>query len=145
VSRAIILAVLCTACVGRYRGAQATHLEVRLVSESEAGTEVRRFFGEETLRVEDVVLLDATSVREAQLETFADESRHIVLYFDEAGTARLTEITRANSDRRLAFLVDGRVVIAPTIRGEIAGGEAHLTVAEGQDIDAVFDALTRTE
>ncbi|MBZ0118984.1 MAG: hypothetical protein K8H88_18455 [Sandaracinaceae bacterium] len=137
------IAILPAGCVGRYRAARVTTLEVRLVAEGESGTEARRFFGEEVLRVESEVLLDATLVREAQLESFPDDTRHIVLYFDEPGRARLTAITREHAGRRLAFLVDGRIVIAPSIRAEIADGVAHLTVAPGQDIEAVFDALTR--
>src|SRR4029079_11440723 len=90
----VALLVLNLCGVGTYRSGHATQLEVRLVAQGEGGTEMHRFFGDEVLRVEDTVLLSAAQVREAQLETFPDDTRHIVLYFDEAGTERLATITR---------------------------------------------------
>ncbi len=115
---------------------------MRLVAADGAeGEELPRWFSDETLRLERAAFVDASHVREVQLENRPDETRHIVLYLDPEGTTRLAEVTAANEGRRLAIVVDGRVVVAPTIRGAITEGEAHITV-DG-DIEQVFDALTR--
>ncbi len=135
--------VLCACGVGTYRVGRVTgELEMRLVAADGAeGEELPRWFSDETLRLERAAFVDASHVREVQLENRPDETRHIVLYLDPEGTTRLAEVTAANEGRRLAIVVDGRVVVAPTIRGAITEGEAHITV-DG-DIEQVFDALTR--
>lgn len=141
----LVLALAVGCGVGTYRTARVRgEMQMRLVADN-GGEPVLRWSSEETLALESPALLDASHVREAQLETFPDGSRHIVLYLTEEGAERLAEATRAYEGRRLAIVVGGRVVTAPTIRTPITEGEAHITV-DG-DIEAVFDALTgaRTE
>jgi hypothetical protein len=43
------------------------------------------------------------------------------------GSARFSELTRENTGRRLAILVDGKVVSAPVVRAEIAGGQGQIS------------------
>lgn len=127
--------------VGTYRAAHVTgEMQMRLVAEA-SGEPVGRWFSDEVLALEDAVFLDASHVREAHLENRPDGARHIVLYLRADGAERLAEATRTHEGRRLAIVVDGRVVAAPTIREPITTGEAHITV-DG-DIEQVFEALTR--
>lgn len=143
---ALLACALFAACgVGTYRTARVTgELEVRLVARSQSeGEEVARWFTGEVLRLEPRAFVDASHVREVHLEERPDGARHIVLYLDAVGTERLAEVTGAHRGRRLAIVVDGRVVVAPTIRTAITEGEAHLTVGPEGDIEQVFDALTR--
>lgn len=136
---ALMLAVGCG--VGTYRAGQVTgEMQMRLVAER-SGEPVGRWFSDEVLGLEEVVFLDASHVREAHLEERPDGARHIVLHLTADGADRLAEATRVHQGRRLAIVVDGRIVAAPTIREPITTGEAHITV-DG-DIDQVFDALTR--
>lgn len=44
----------------------------------------------------------------------------IALRFEPAGAERMRQATRAHLGRPLALLIDGRVVMAPTLRGEIS-------------------------
>ena len=43
------------------------------------------------------------------------------------GTGKLARLTRAHVGERLALVIDGKVVMTPTIRSEIAQGEVALT------------------
>ena len=135
---ALFLAVGCG--VGTYRAAQVTgEMQMRLVA-SEGGEPVTRWSSDEALGLEETIFLDASHVREAHLENLPDGDRHIVLYLTADGADRLAEATRENEGRRLAIVIDGRIVTAPTIREPITTGEAHIIVDE---IDEVFEALTR--
>lgn len=143
----LVLAPLALAAcgVGTYRAARVTgELEMRLVArEGEPGEERARWFSGETLPLEREAFVNASDVREVHLETLPDGSQHIVLYLDTDGAARLAEVTSANRGRRLAIVIDGRIVVAPTIRTAITGGEAHVTLGPEGDIERVFEALTR--
>lgn len=61
----------------------------------------------------------------------------------KAATA-FTELTRENVNRRLAIIVDGKVLSAPVIRGEIPGGHAQITgafsIAEATTLAAALEA-----
>lgn len=128
-----------------YRTGNAVgRFEVRLVATREAeGERAQRFFSDEELTLESRVLLRRRDVREVQLENRPDGERHIVLYLTGRGRRRLARATRENLHRRLAILVDGRVVMAPEILTEISEGIAHIRVGDG-DIEEVYEALTRT-
>lgn len=141
-----ILALALSACgVSTYRAARVTgQLEMRLVAaDGDQGEDVARWFSDEVVSLEEEAFVGSSDVREVHLESRPDDSRHIVIYLDTEGAARLAEVTAAHIGRRLAIVVDGRVVAAPTIRTAIAEGEAHLTVGPEGDIEQVFDALTR--
>jgi len=50
----------------------------------------------------------------------------ISLRFDEAGTEIFARVTRENTLHRIAIAVDGRIVCAPMINEEIAGGRVQI-------------------
>jgi hypothetical protein len=58
-----------------------------------------------------------------------------------AGQARVAAVTRANVGRRMALLVDGKVLWAPRIRAEITGGAGRIN---GRFTREEADALART-
>lgn len=49
--------------------------------------------------------------------------------FDADGAARFATMTEQNLGRRIAIVLDGRIVSAPVVRGVITGGEALITGA----------------
>jgi preprotein translocase subunit SecD len=51
----------------------------------------------------------------------------ISLTLTAEGTKTFAEITRKNVKRQLAMVSDGKVLSAPTIQTEIAGGKAVIT------------------
>src|SRR5688572_2056801 len=100
--------------------------EVRLVADrSDADAEALETTdaNEPTLQVERRVLLDASHVRAAQ----AQQAEHnpnewsVLLTFTAAGSATFERVTGENMSRRLAIVLDGKVLSAPTIRSRIRG------------------------
>lgn len=50
----------------------------------------------------------------------------LTLRLNREGAAKFARLTAANVGRRLAIVVDGRILIAPTIRGPITGGAVSI-------------------
>jgi len=71
-----------------------------------------------------------------------DRGRSVVdAIFDEAGAARLAEITAANIGRQLAVVTGNRVLMAPTIREAIGGGRLIIAGAFGDGEAFVLGGL----
>ncbi len=51
----------------------------------------------------------------------------VSLLFDDEGTGLFADLTRRNIGRRIAILIDGDVVTAPTVQVEIPNGQAVIT------------------
>jgi SecD/SecF fusion protein len=51
----------------------------------------------------------------------------VTFTFDPAGAARFGDVTRDNVGRRLAIIVDGKVMSAPVIREPILGGRGQIS------------------
>lgn len=74
------------------------------------------------LRLVRDVVLDGSGIDRAQADRDMTLGQWTVsVTFTEAGSQRLFEVTRDNIDRRLAMVVDGQIVTAPTIRSPIRG------------------------
>ena len=78
--------------------------------------------GEAELRLVRDVVLDGSGIDRAQADREMTLGQWTVsVTFTEAGSQRLFEVTRDNIDRRLAMVVDGEIITAPTIRDPIRG------------------------
>ena len=49
------------------------------------------------------------------------------IMFDETGRTRFAELTRTNIDRQIAVLLDGKLLMAPSVREPITGGKCEIT------------------
>jgi preprotein translocase subunit SecD len=102
-------------------------VQFRLVAgEDDRDAEVVQFArpeaGEIELRLVREVVLDGSAIDRAQADRDLTIGQWTVsVTFTEAGSQRLFEVTRDNIDRRLAMVVDGLIVSAPTIRSPIRG------------------------
>ena len=67
-----------------------------------------------------------------------------ILEFDQAGSARLSDVTTETVGKRLAFLVDGRVFNAPNVGASITGGSLQLTTTTPAEATQVAAALHAT-
>jgi preprotein translocase subunit SecD len=72
----------------------------------------------------------------------------IEVVFTEAGGRRFADLTRRSIGRRLAVVVDGKLVVAPRIEAEIPGGKAvlsgRLTKRQATDLAAkINEAASR--
>jgi preprotein translocase subunit SecD len=87
----------------------------------------------------DVIYLNPLAeLTEAHLQKVSvvdgpNDEKHVLLKFNEEGAARMTRLTAANLNQRLALLIDGQVVMAPVVSSRIDGGEAMLTSGYTQE------------
>ncbi|MDW8424582.1 MAG: hypothetical protein RMK51_01515 [Meiothermus sp.] len=66
----------------------------------------------------------------------------LTLRFSREGAARFAHLTSAHVGRRLALVLDGRVLIAPTIRGPITGGAVSIQgFSSAQETERISDLL----
>jgi RNA polymerase sigma factor (sigma-70 family) len=85
----------------------------------------------ETLHVEKKVLLDQTEIQSASVSTnsFIGQPADIVIRFTltPSGKKHFAKVTRENIGHRLAIIMDGKIINAPTIRSEIADGSGQIS------------------
>lgn len=99
--------------------------------------------GEGKIPVLRDVLLDAADIAKVAPSSDANGTLSISITMTPEGTRRLKEATTANIGRRLAIVVDGKVLIAPTIRSAIWGGSVSLTMGQGksQETREIIDQI----
>src|SRR4051812_38943851 len=81
-----------------------------------------------TLNVLKAVLLDESAVSSATVRTQAvSHAPMIEVVLTEKGSKAFADITRQSVGKRLAIVVDGKLLAAPRIEMEIPGGRALIT------------------
>ncbi|UJR84695.1 SecDF P1 head subdomain-containing protein [Sandaracinus amylolyticus] len=148
-SRAAILTfALLTSCsfgVEQYRERPpAPSLAIRMVAiEGAEGEVLPRWSGatDELLAVEHGVVVESHNIVHVRLLVSPDGSRILVLDLDDTGRSRLAEASTLHVGRRLAIVVDGRIVAAPTILTPLTEGEAYVAVPD-PELERAFDALS---
>jgi len=120
----------------------APRLQFRLVADGDdpsADTLPSRD-GKERFRLER----DEAPVASATV-TNAGQGATILVTFTKAGAKRFAEISSANIGKRLAIVLDGKVICAPTIRDTVVGGQAQITgkftAAEAEEIAQALRAM----
>jgi preprotein translocase subunit SecD len=84
----------------------------------------------ETLNVSKKVLLDQSAVDSATVQTQGlSQAPMIEVVLTKKGEKVLADITRKSVGKRLAIVVDGKLLVAPRIEAEIPGGRALITGA----------------
>lgn len=68
----------------------------------------------------------------------------LTLHLSREGAAKFARLTAANVGRRVAIVVDGRVLIAPTIRGPITGGTVSIQGFSSQQETERLSSLLQT-
>ncbi len=66
---------------------------------------------------------------------------NVGIMFSSDGSAKIEKATQSHLNRPLAILVDGRVVAAPTLRGEIRGSAVITGDFTSAEADAIASAL----
>lgn len=122
---------------------------ILMVTNSAAGLTGRQFFW-----VEKTVLMDQDDLQSARVVTSSPSTSNvpgrpeIEVTFTPKGRKRFAEVTRHNINKRLAILINGRIISAPVIRSEISGGTAlisgNFTEAEASELsNKINQALKR--
>lgn len=75
--------------------------------------------------LESEVLLDNSMIKDALLRSgSATGMPSLRLYFNDVGSEKLYNVTKKGIGRKMAVVMDGRILITPVIRQAISGGEA---------------------
>ena len=120
------------------RPEERSRFEVRLIRETPSATTTRMplapYLGAtaeavpEILNVDNQPLLDVAALALATVESKEKpDFSKIQLFLTAQGRSRFARITKAHIGDRLGILLEGRLVSAPRIRAEIAGGTAAIT------------------
>jgi len=123
-------------------------IQFRLVEEKKsADTEAMKLKGKDndkTLHVNRQVLLNALDVEGAKATVGPNATPNISLTFTRDGAKKLARVTAENIGRRMAIVVDGRLLSAPIIRARIPGGRAVIagdfTLKEARELAAAINA-----
>ena len=127
VSVSVVLALI--ACQQRYERSapfKCGSLQVHLAQETPAEGYRPMFVRDtgETVYMEPQPALTEAHLRKIAVWRGQHDDSTLALMFTEDGTAQLARVTAANVGKRLAFVIDGRVVTAPVLRTQITEGEA---------------------
>jgi len=121
----------------RQQPARTSVFQVRLVQDRPtADTEEMTILGSPTdvtsttserLNVQKDVLLDHTAVASATIQRQNPSRAPVIeVVFTEKGRKLFADITRQNVGKRLAMVVDGRLLFAPRVEAEVPGGRAFI-------------------
>jgi len=146
---AFLLALTHAACKPTPANSTPVTFEVRLVRDGAAEDTQKMTLAhkpsipgqssDELLYVQKTSLLDRTDLRLAEVQTdVITGAPEIKITFTGRGATRLAQVTRQNIGKRLAIVIDGRVISAPEIRSQIPGGKlvfsGRLTKEEAADL-----------
>lgn len=132
-------------------------LQVRLVVHSPAADATVDSFpdpyppsGTETMmHVDREVLMHEGHVEYVRPVTDDAGKPVMLLHFTDEGTTLLQQITQLHADERIAFILDGKVLMAPMIRGAIGadaiidGGEKGFSETERKGLMAALNSAIR--
>ena len=103
-----------------------TKFEAALKGDIAAGCELKDFGGAKILLRKEVSLTGSDlSLSLPGFDTYG--SPNVRLQFTAQGTQTFAKVTEENVGKRLAIVLDGKVMSAPVIQGAILGGNAEIT------------------
>ena len=137
----LILSVVLTGCSpGKLSlSGDKNALQLRMVDDvkTENNTVYRGGTDNEAVYVNNNVLMNLTDLEKIKMAQ-DDLGRNIfILTFTTAGAEKMASISGNNIGRRLAIIIDGRLITAPVIRDTISGGivQVPLNGAAGEARD----------
>lgn len=82
------------------------------------------------------VVIGPSPITEADITsvTLDEQTATVALVFDEAAAQRFEKFTGENVYRRIALVVDGNVVSAPTVGGPIPGGTLSIAFGDAEKL-----------
>ena len=110
---------------------KTANLTFRLVSETESdfGTELLYFEdSEQQLNISKRILLSGDNLTNAR-PSFDNRNNETIVSFtlDRVGAKRFAKATTSSVGKRLAIVLDGKIVSAPVIRDAIVGGSGQIS------------------
>lgn len=92
--------------------------------------------------------IDGTSVKEASVVDAGSGTYAVRIVFDDEGAKTFADVTKelAEDMGRIAVVIDGRIISAPSVSQEISGGEVYITgdfsKEEANSLKAMLDGET---
>ncbi len=139
-----IFAAACGAGLASVTQPGASKLELRLIAPNEAeGFKVPTWDGKTTLLVEKRAPLTERDVSTVKLSKLPDGSPVVDVMFDQTAALTLEDITTKNVGKRMALLVNGKVVTAAIIKEKITGGVVALQGPDANATKAIYDLIKK--
>ncbi len=139
-----VFAAGCGAALGSVTQPGTSKVELRLITANEAdGYKVPTWDGKVTMVVEKRAPLNDRDVSAVKLAKLPDGTVSIDLQFDQTAALTLEDITSKNIGKRMAILVSGKIVTAPTIKEKISGGVVALTGPDAAATKAIYDLIKK--
>jgi preprotein translocase subunit SecD len=133
----------------RANGAQVDSFQIRRVVEKNESANAEtlpfaRAGGESSLRVLKKPVLDGSDIARAVAQKDPGTgSNGVLVTLTEKGKERFASVTEGSIGKRLAIVVDGKIVAAPVIRTKIPGGSlvvsGNFTEKEAADLAEKFN------
>ncbi|HEY3352503.1 MAG TPA: hypothetical protein VGQ83_04590 [Polyangia bacterium] len=121
----------------------SSKVELRLIEPNEAaGLKVPTWDGKLFMFVGRLVYLTNADFKEVRLGRLPDGAPAINVQLDQTAALTLEDLTLKNRGRRLAVLVDGKIVTAPTIKEPIEGGKMSIVAASPADTQNIYTRIT---
>ncbi len=104
--------------------------------------EARVQMGDDRVYYAGEPVITGMHVSDARVEKDAQGRSQVLITFTAAGRTQFAEFTRNHVKERLAIVVDGRVLLAPRIKNEIADGSVLITGAlTEQEFERIAEAI----
>ena len=123
--RIVIAGVLFFLLLGNVAQAQ-TQFSIRAASDESVPGWNPMQLGNQTIWVSPASSLTPADILRATPEKGADGRTSVGIVFNETGTRKMKDLSVAQMNKRIAFVLDGTLIFAPRVRSEI-GSEAQLT------------------
>ena len=81
----------------------------------------------ENLDVQNIVLMDQAALKSVGTSTNIQGYQQIDFVLTSKGQKQFAEITSRNIGKRLAIIIDGKLISAPNIQSAITAGEGQIT------------------
>jgi len=117
-------------------------LEFRTVAKPGEDFAIELPLGEESLKLRAPEDLTEADLKMAGVGFVPGQGNIIHLDFNEKGATKFFEITKKNVGKRLAIVVNGRVLMAPNLHEAIVGGRCQISGCESaKEAEQVAAAL----
>jgi hypothetical protein len=128
---------------------QTATLAMHLVEDTPKGNSIERPFRttSQTVFLTPRAALTHNDIEWAAASVNRTAGPYVVIRFDLVGTDKLALLTRENIGRRMAILINGRVIAAPVIRAEIDSGQVAIpgfdSLSEAERIARALDPRSK--
>lgn len=136
----IILLLVCFSVIGACARSAAPPMELYLVAHPESGGKLLLAWeSEDQIAVVPEALATAEDIAALQLDTSG--STRISVQLKSDASQRVKEVTAEHLNEQLAIVIEGRVLMTPTIKAPIEGGRLSLSASSDEETRQIYKLL----